>query len=110
MKVEGKELQDRYKYEFEYWKNTSGFEPVELLATFDNAGSYERSELHIFKLKRGYAIVHESGWSRYESSDADIDIKATLEDVKDTLKNNSKDNYQIGELSRECLKQLMGSK
>lgn len=70
--MKGKELQDRFSYEFEAWKGTTGFEPVELIATANNAGSYEKSELHLFKCKRGYAIVHESGCSCYEAANATV--------------------------------------
>ncbi|KHD88860.1 MAG: hypothetical protein OM95_07015 [Bdellovibrio sp. ArHS] len=104
------ELKNRFSYEFDYWKSTQGFEPIELLATYDNAVSYEMSCLHVFKLKRGYATVHESGCSCYCSGDAEIEIFPTLVALKESLKNTSRDEYSHGELARECLKQLMGKR
>lgn len=107
-KITGEDLTRRFSYEFESWKDTTGFEPVALIASADNAGSYEKSELHVFKLKRGYAIVHESGCSCYSSSDADIDILPSLAKVKESLVNVAKEGFSHGELAKDVLLQMMG--
>ena len=102
------DLEKRFQYEFESWRQTIGFEPVKLLASADNAGSYEKSELHVFKLKRGYAIVHESGCSCYSSSDADIELFPSLVAVKESLRKRATERYSHGELAKEILLKLLG--
>lgn len=105
--IKGEQLNKMYEYEFMYWKDTSGFDPVELIATHDNAGSYEMSAMHVFKLKRGYAIVHERGCSCYRSSDACIDILETKDDVKQSLKNIAKENRNsYGDLAKSVLVEM----
>jgi hypothetical protein len=104
--MKNEELQNRFEYEFKAWKNTIGFEPVELLASYDNAGSYEMSAMHVFKLKRGYAIVHESGCSCYSSEDASIDLYPTKSAVKDALRNAAKETYSYGDLAKNVLEKL----
>lgn len=106
--MEGKELQNRFSYEFEAWKNTIGFEPVKLLATADNAGSYEKSELHVFKLKRGFAVVNESGCSCYEARDANIELFPSMPKLKDSLRTRARENYGDGHLAKEILLKLLG--
>lgn len=101
-------MERRFEYEFEYWRKTTGFEPVKFLATGDNAYAYEKSELHIFKLKRGYAVVLESGCSCYSSSDAEIELFPTLSAVKDSLRNRAREPYRTGNLAKEVLLKLIG--
>lgn len=108
-KIIGTKLENIFECAFENWRHTTGFDPVELLATANQAGSYETSELHVFKLKRGYAIVHESGCSCYESSDAKIDILPSLKSVKESLKNSAKEQYSHGNLAKEVLLKLIGA-
>jgi hypothetical protein len=86
------EMEKRFEYEFSYWRQTIGFEPRELIASVDCSSGYDKDELHVFKLSRGYAIVNESGCSCYSSSDADIDIVENLAAVKRIIKNNT-DSY-----------------
>ena len=107
MKTNGDDLK-RFEYEFEYWTQTIGFEPTALIASVDNAGAWETSALHVFKLKRGYAIVHESGCSCYTSADASIDILPSIAKVKESLKNIAKEEYSEGELARDLLKIMTG--
>lgn len=107
---EFEKMQNQFSYELEYWNGTTGFEPVALVATEDNSGSYEMSRLHVFQLKRGYAIVSEQGCSCYSASDADIDIHPDLDSVKTSLKNAADRNsgYSYGDLAKSILTQLMG--
>lgn len=105
--MKNQELEDRFSYEFESWKNTLGFEPVELLATRNVEEPYEKNEMHVFKLKRGYAIVHERGCSCYESRDASIDILETKTKLKESLQNMAKVGYSEGGLARSLLEELM---
>lgn len=107
-KLTGVDLENRFSYEFEFWKNTIGFDPVELIVSVDKAGAYEKKELHVFKLKRGYAIVTEDGCSCYESNDASIDILGSMKAVKESLSNLAKEEYGIGECAKDALLKLMG--
>lgn len=106
--MKGQELEKRFEYEFQHWKGTTGFEPIELIASENNAGSYEKSELHVFKMKRGYAIVRESGCSCYEASDASIDILPSLKAAKESLRNRAREGYSEGELAKTILLRLAG--
>ncbi len=96
------ELKEQWDYQFNYWKGTTGFEPVELIASEDISGSYEMDAMHVFRLKRGYAIVHESGCSCYSPDWASIDILENLDAVRESLKNGG------GRLEKLLLTALMG--
>lgn len=102
------EMNNQFHSAFAYWKNTTGFEPVSLLASVDHGECYEVNSLHVFKLKRGYAIVHESGCSCYEFDSASIDILPSLKAVKESLQNASRDQYSYGKLAKETLAELLG--
>lgn len=100
--MKNEELEKRFSYEFPYWTKTTGFEPVELLASEDISGSYEMDAMHVFKLKRGYAVVHESGCSCYSPDWATIDILENLDALRESLKNSN------NELDKLVLTALMG--
>lgn len=110
MKSTEQRIEEMNNQLLEVWKDTIGFEPIAILASVDNAGSYEKSELHIFKLKRGYALVHENGCSCYESRDAKIDILPNLKAVKESLANGSKETGSYGGLCQMASEKLMSKK
>lgn len=103
-------LIDQFNYELPYWEGRLGFEPIDVLASENLSGSYEMNAAHVFKCKRGYAIVSESGCSCYEPSWAKIDIVPDLDAVRESLKNQAKDGYTSGALATSLLTQLMGVK
>lgn len=62
-----------WRYEFDAWIEILGSEPIELIKSIDKSESYEQDHKHLFKLDNGeYAVIHESGDSCYEPSDAII--------------------------------------
>lgn len=80
-------LAEEWKYEFEEWRKTTGFDPVELVASADESEDYDQDRAHVFLTSRGeYALVHEAGCSCYSPSDASIDLFPNLEAVKQSLR------------------------
>lgn len=74
-------------YGIENWKDRIiGFEPTKHLASGTGHEDYTKNEVHLFKLKRGYALVWESGCSCYESGDAQIDLFPTLKAAEAVLR------------------------
>jgi len=71
---------DGWDYEFRSWKNITGFEPIELIASVDESESYEMDRRHVFLLADGkYASVDEQGCSCYDPSWASVEIHPTKE-------------------------------
>ena len=82
--LEIEKLTREWSYEFNYWKRTIGFDPVELVESHDQSPSCEMQRMHIFKLRNGeYAVVEETGCSCYDSGQAQIefhkDLKSAME-------------------------------
>lgn len=73
-----KDWKDGWKYEFESWRQTIGFVPVEIVASIDESESYEMDRRHVFLCENGsFATVTECGCSCYESGDAIIEFYPT---------------------------------
>jgi len=69
-----------WDYEFRYWKNTIGFEPVELVFSEIGPEDYSMNRAHVFKLQGGnFASVYESGCSCYSPDEASIEFHPTSE-------------------------------
>lgn len=100
-------MSTEFGYKEEVWSGQyPDFVPVELVASIDKGEAYEVNELHLYKLKRGYALVHESGCSCYETSEANVDFYPSKQAVKDKLFEGSKETYSYGELCRDLLREI----
>lgn len=77
----------KYFYGIETWKNKIiGFEPTKHIASGTGHEDYSKNQVHLFKTKRGYALVWESGCSCYGVEDAEIELFPTLKAAEVVLR------------------------
>jgi hypothetical protein len=81
--MESREIKiEDWKYEFDNWIPRLGSTPKRIVYSHDTSESYEMNRSHVFELENGkFGAVTEQGCSCYESSDADIEIFASLADA-----------------------------